>query len=1364
MKTNMAKAASILLSIMLIVAMIPISSSAESTVVSYQLTGNKGAVITMQDNVRSLQVSNAKLASAEFTGNTVIVTAKEGAVGTITVTVNGIDFEVPLGYTTFILDNDRVTVYEGKDTNYEVYGILSNDANEHTLNKTQSTDGTITYTKSDDGAVANINIKKAGGIYVFGGNSENMSITVNKAAESNAYILLAGLDLKSAITAPITVKKESTSKVYIKALAGTTSTLSDTAFNNADTYGSTEDGGDGTNAEYAESAVIKGKSNSSIILTGKGTLNVNCESKNAVKVGEYGTLTVEKLTLNVQSAKNGLSCDNELIIESGTLDISANGGDAVRSDPDAVNADAGCKGCITINGGDITICASSDGIQAAQDINIYGGNFIIKTGSGYDDKTFNKDTMSCKGIKASFNADTDSNTETTENTTESTNTINIYGGTFNMNTADDAVHSDGYINILGGMFDIYTGDDGVHADTSLTLGEQGGDDGVIVINVISSYEGLEAGNIYIYSGTYNVTASDDGINAAGGNSGNDNFNPGGGPGGGNFGHGGNRPRPGDNNGGFNPGNGGNGNADYSINIYGGNVYVNSNGDGLDSNGNLNLEGGNIIVWGQEAGHDNSPLDCDGTCYINGATVFAAGGNQMNDGYPTNGSQSYITSKNTGFYANSIINVTDASNNVVFSSKTPKYVNWILYSSPNTTSSYNITSGTSSVCTVTFDANGHGTAPSSQTVSYGGFVTRPNDLTADGYTFTGWYADKECSTSYDYSSKVTSSFTLYGGWNLVQEDDDTDTDTETEVATDTSTDHTDDTDEEGFEVKFSVENTKINVYYTQDYTKADAENVTVAYSRNSESGKEDRSGDGQVNFAVIPQDGYKVTKVSAEGSYKNLKTPEEIGTDNIYRLTKITGEVTVTVTTEKIEKTSDISTDTTTDTEDNGYKVTFNAENAYVNVYYTQDYTKSDEENVTEAYSRNSETGAKDSTGNGQVSFSVEPHEGYKLTKISADGSFKNLKTPEDLGTENIYRLTKITGEVTVTVITEKIEETSDTLTDTAKDTEDKGYKVTFDAENVSVNVYYTQDYTKADEENVTEAYSRNSETGAKDSTGNGQVSFSVEPHEGYKLTKISADGNFKNLKTPENLGTVNIYRLTKITGEVTVTILAEAVVDNTDTELNTDTTTQTDTEPNTDTTTQTDTESNTDTTTQTDTEPNTDTTTQTDTESNTDTTIQTDTEPNTDTTTQTDTEPSTDTTTQTDTEPNTDTTTQTDTEPNTDTTTQTDTEPNTDTTTQTDTEPNTDTTTQTDTETDTQKNTDDTPKRMYGDINGDGKITAQDSLILQRYTISLAKLDDNALAAADVNNDGKITGADCLVILRYTIKMKNTGRTGEYIL
>ena len=1292
MKTYLAKTMSILLSIMLIVAMIPVSSSADSAAASYQLTGNTGAVITMQNSVSSVQLSNTELATAEYTGNIVTVTAKDGAVGTVTVTVDGTDFEVPLGYTTFILDNDKVTVYEGKYTSYEVYGILSSDSNEHTLNKTQSTDGTIVYTKADDGAVPNINIKKAGGTYVFSGSSENMSISVNKAAESDAYILLAGLDLTSAVTAPITVKKESTAKVYIKALAGTSSALSDSAFNNADTYGSTEDGGDGTNAEYAESAVIKGKANSNITLMGKGTLELNCNSKNAVKVGEYGTLTVDDLTLNVQSAKNGLSCDNDLIINSGTLNITANGGDAVRSDPDAVNAETGCKGCITINGGDITINASSDGIQAAQDVNIYGGNFNIKTGSGYNDSSFNKDTMSCKGIKASFSADTDTSTETTgettEDTTESTNTINIYGGTFYLNTADDAVHSDGFVNILGGIFEIYTGDDGVHADTSLTLGEQENDDGLVVINVVSSYEGLEAGNVYIYSGTYNVNASDDGINAAGGN-GNDTLNPGGGPGGGNFGPGGggNRPsRPGDNNGGFDPGNGGNGgngNADYSINIYGGNVYVNSNGDGLDSNGNLNLEGGNIIVWGQQAGYDNSPLDCDGTCYVNGATVFAAGGNQMNDGYPENNSQSYVASRNTGFNANSTINVTDEQGNVVFSAQAPKYVNWVLYSSPDTTSNYKITSGTYIECKVTFDGNNHSIDTETQTVNYGGFVTRPFDPTADGYEFTGWFTDKDCKTAYDFSTTVKSSFTLYAGWKDAEKEDNEDTDTETEVDTDTSVSDTDDTDEEGFAVTFNAENAIINVYYTQDYTKADEENVVTAYSRNADTGKEDASGDGQVNFAVIAQDGYTVTSVTANENFKNLKTPTDLVTENIYRLTKITGEVTVTVTAEKTEDTSDTSTDASTDTstdtsaetEDNGYKVTFNGENASVNVYYTQNYEKADEENVTEAYSRNGDTGTKDSTGSGQVCFAVIPQDGYKVTNVTADGSFKNLKTPEDLGTENIYRLTKIAGEVTVNITTEKIEETTDTstdtTTDTAAETEDNGYKVTFNGENVTVNVYYTKDYTKADEENVTETYSRNGDTSAKDSTGSGQVSFEVIPQDGYKVTNVTADGNYKNLKTPKELGTENIYRLTKIAGEVTVTITTEAITENTDTETQTDTNTQTDTETQTDTSTQTDTETETDTTTQTDTETETDTNTQTD--------------------------------------------------------------------------------------------TDNTPKRMYGDINGDGKITAQDSLLLQRYTISLAKLDDNALAAADVNGDGKVTAADCLVILRYTIKMKNTGRAGEYI-
>lgn len=60
-----------------------------------------------------------------------------------------------------------------------------------------------------------------------------------------------------------------------------------------------------------------------------------------------------------------------------------------------------------------------------------------------------------------------------------------------------------------GKFAIQTGDDGAHADTSLILGTNGGSvERDPDITVSSSYEGLEAGTVYIYSGRYYVRASD----------------------------------------------------------------------------------------------------------------------------------------------------------------------------------------------------------------------------------------------------------------------------------------------------------------------------------------------------------------------------------------------------------------------------------------------------------------------------------------------------------------------------------------------------------------------------------------------------------------------------------------------------------------------------------------------------------------------------------------------------------------------------------------------------------------------------------------------------------------------------------------
>lgn len=68
-------------------------------------------------------------------------------------------------------------------------------------------------------------------------------------------------------------------------------------------------------------------------------------------------------------------------------------------------------------------------------------------------------------------------------------------------------------------------------------------------------------------------------------------------------------------------------------------------------------------------------------------------------------------------------------------------------------------------TVTFNANGHGTAPASQTVLSGNKATEPGAPTASGWTFGGWYKDSACTETqkYDFNTPVTSNLTLYAKW-------------------------------------------------------------------------------------------------------------------------------------------------------------------------------------------------------------------------------------------------------------------------------------------------------------------------------------------------------------------------------------------------------------------------------------------------------------------------------------------------------------------------------------------------------------------------------------------------------------------------
>lgn len=69
-------------------------------------------------------------------------------------------------------------------------------------------------------------------------------------------------------------------------------------------------------------------------------------------------------------------------------------------------------------------------------------------------------------------------------------------------------------------------------------------------------------------------------------------------------------------------------------------------------------------------------------------------------------------------------------------------------------------------TVTFHANGHGTAPDAQRIREGDKVTKPTDLTAQGFMFRGWYTDEACSDDkkWDFNNDtVTGPTDLYAKW-------------------------------------------------------------------------------------------------------------------------------------------------------------------------------------------------------------------------------------------------------------------------------------------------------------------------------------------------------------------------------------------------------------------------------------------------------------------------------------------------------------------------------------------------------------------------------------------------------------------------
>lgn len=881
------------------------------------------------------------------------------------------------------------------------------------------------------------------GTYRIGGSCSEGSIIVSKGL-SNVTLILDNLTLSSSATAPIVVKKSATVNIH---LVGT-STLTD----NEDPANETST--DTTVAEAFEGAAIKIKSGSSVTFCGDGNLNVVANAKNGIKGGatselifnQSGTINVSGnakyygATTSGAAVNNGIGCDGSIVINQGTYIIKA-ANDGIKSAPDATDETEGTTidtesaGTVTINGGTFDIDVDGDGIQSDTALNINGGTFDIRTWKGYsvwNDTLANE--YSCKGLKASGDRAEEAGIEPA---------LNIAGGTFTLNTGDDAVHSDANVTVTGGTFTIQTGDDGMHGDTSLTIGTEGGYTRDPDITISHSYEGLEGGTVYIYSGRSYVVASDDGVNAAGGSSngsdpgagGGNTFNPGGRPGGG---------------GGFNPGGGSSTNTgNYNIYIYGGDLYVNCDGDGLDSNGGLYLYGGTQAVFSMRSGGDNSAIDADGTVLIQGATVFTAGtagmdGSAKSSWFGTN--QKYASSS-TSYTAGKIINTKmGSSGSVILSYSLPKNVNYIMASYPTA-----VSSNTPSFATATSVTACKGGSWSHNWNS--GTVTTAATATSAGVMT---YTCTKCGATEQQTIPMTVSI------------DACDHSAEQEAIAD-----------KGYTVTFAGDSgvDSVTVYQTQDYTGA-SESVSATgstVSRSSATGEPDSTGDGQVNFTVVLKDGYALDSVSVTaGTYKNIKGPTDTGVANTYRITKISGDTTITITTVQCEHgtiqsgttptwswsdgygtatlsytcadcgntvnvdgtvtsvltssslitftaKASIGSDEYTDTKTaSPFTATFDCDEGVkaINVYYSQDYTSADEEGVSTAVARDGSTGYPVVTGDGQINFVVVLKDGYTLDSVTASGAYKNVKST---GVENTYRITKVSGAVTISVTTEQSE-------------------------------------------------------------------------------------------------------------------------------------------------------------------------------------------------------------------------------------------------------------------------------------------------------------------------------------------------------
>ena len=348
-------------------------------------------------------------------------------------------------------------------------------------------------------------------------------------------------------------------------------------------------------------------SKADLTIAGEGTLKVNGNHEDGIHTSDG--LVIASGTLEVNAANTGIKGKDYVDILGGTINVTAQQ-DGIKSTNDT---DEG-KGWTRLSNGTVTVNAGDDGFKASRVVEISGGSLTVE--------------QSDEGIEAQY--------------------INVSGGDVNVTSADDGMNAS--------LKTSNSESTDSSENTSDTANQQQNN---------QQQGSLPGGQ---QNGTSNQQQQGTGQPPAmpGGNA-QDGTSQNGTTGTGQQGMG--QPPQGGM-----PGGGGGGTfevIDAAINVSGGHVTVNAEGDGIDSNGVTTLSGGTLIVNGPSQG-GNAALDTNGDLLLNGATVLSGSTADMFEAPSTNSTSGYLKLTNSsGFEQGSTVQVADSSGKVVANYKVTK---------------------------------------------------------------------------------------------------------------------------------------------------------------------------------------------------------------------------------------------------------------------------------------------------------------------------------------------------------------------------------------------------------------------------------------------------------------------------------------------------------------------------------------------------------------------------------------------------------------------------------------------------------------------------------------------------------------------